>query len=118
MKQYFEHLKETNYAAIPCLMPFYPVNKQTIEDTKHHKVSKWHQIAIKSAARRDNLEIFHWEKVITAATEAMQIDGNENGQGQPPAVVRPEYPYDKFNTELQIPEYTDQEYDELLKGFL
>ena len=59
------------------------------------KVIKWNWVPFTNPARKDGFQLYHWRR---------EADKNK------------EYPFAKMNVVINIPSYTDQEYQELLQS--
>ncbi|ODQ48586.1 hypothetical protein PICMEDRAFT_30079 [Pichia membranifaciens NRRL Y-2026] len=70
--------------------------KEKLVNTK--KNAPWKHIGFKNSARPDGLVLYHWTK----SDNEIELDPNE-------------YRYAKYNTSLDIPTFTEEEYEEAMK---
>ncbi|KAK6349030.1 swr complex subunit [Orbilia blumenaviensis] len=73
-------------------------------------VAPWREQTFKNPARKDGLELKHWVRQSSLQEGGMDVD-QEGGQQPLPL----DYQFAKFNIKVNILEYSDAEYDAVLK---
>ncbi|KAK6526941.1 swr complex subunit [Arthrobotrys megalospora] len=73
-------------------------------------VAPWREQTFKNPARKDELELKHW--VRQSSLQENAVDGEQDG-GQQPLPL--DYQFARFNIRVNILEYSDAEYDAVLK---
>ncbi|KAH9626857.1 hypothetical protein KSS87_002257 [Heliosperma pusillum] len=77
------------------LMPAIDTSQLKKRPPSDEKVT-WQWLSFKNSARKDDLELYHWVRVIN---------------GVPPTA---DYPFAKYNKSVDVIKYTDEEYDKYL----
>ncbi|KAF3278185.1 swr complex subunit [Orbilia oligospora] len=77
-------------------------------------VAPWREQTFKNPARKDGLELKHWVRQSSLQeTSGGGIDGDQEGGGQQTLPL--DYQFAKFNISVNLLEYSDAEYDAVLK---
>uniref|UniRef100_A0A158QEE4 DNA methyltransferase 1-associated protein 1 n=1 Tax=Hymenolepis diminuta TaxID=6216 RepID=A0A158QEE4_HYMDI len=90
-------LQNTFKNELPPLLPSNeePVYKQPKIEFGSGRIRKWKWVPFKNAARKDNLELYHWRREGSDATD--------------------EYDFARLNKHIEVPTYTDTDYKAYLQ---
>ncbi|KAK7337550.1 hypothetical protein VNO77_18131 [Canavalia gladiata] len=80
---------------LPPLMPAIEASQLKKKPPSHEKIT-WQWLPFTSSARKDNLQLYHWVRVVN---------------GVPPTG---DYSFAKYNKSVDVIKYTDEEYDKYL----
>ncbi|VUZ55398.1 unnamed protein product [Hymenolepis diminuta] len=88
---------KSNFSELPPLLPSNeePVYKQPKIEFGSGRIRKWKWVPFKNAARKDNLELYHWRREGSDATD--------------------EYDFARLNKHIEVPTYTDTDYKAYLQ---
>ena len=80
------------------------------------KPARWENVEFDNSARTDGLRLKHWRKQpaqpAAAGADAMEVDAEQ----PPPAVAQPEYEFAKYDVDVTVPTFTDEQYERYLKS--
>ncbi|KAF3219716.1 swr complex subunit [Orbilia oligospora] len=78
-------------------------------------VAPWREQTFKNPARKDGLELKHWvrQSSLQETSGGGGVDGDQEGGGQQTLPL--DYQFAKFNIKINLLEYSDAEYDAVLK---
>lgn len=87
------------------------------------KTRHWGMRDFQHAVRNDGLVLKHWKRAIPAATRApittptdIEMTDGEKGATSVEMRYEPEFPSDKWNVKVDVPTYTDEQYENEFKS--